>query len=283
MIRAQTDESIEHLTRTSLDPLTRAEEARLIPLAQAGDEDARERIIRANVRFVIDTVKPLRFRGVEFSDLIQEGLFGLLHALDRFDVSTGYKFITYAVWWIRQAALLAVNTAPAVRIPVSIIDLRNKFSHRAHHLGLDHVLDFEAIADTMELTQIQREGVRTALTTEQSLDADWKVNDEAKPKSLADRYLVDHGVPREIYDRLSAEEFRNAVEETLSGFPKRDRLIFVRYWGLDGGEPETLGVIGKGLGLTRERVRQIKAQVEEKLRTSPVLAALVRSNAFGLN
>jgi RNA polymerase primary sigma factor len=240
--------------------------------AQAGDEDAVQRLVRANLRFVISVAKKYQNRGVSLIDLIQEGNVGLVTAARKFDPEQGVKFISYAVWWIRQAILSALaNHGRAVRVPLNrASDLARIFRERERlkqELRRDPTT--VELAEAAKLTPEIVESLQTLNAAEIRLDAPIGDSDDSQ---LVERFITEEAAEPEldVEERLLAEQIDRALE-TLS---PRDAQVLRLYFGLDGGREHTLEEIGNMLGVTRERVRQLRDRALKRLREGELGVAL---------
>ncbi len=252
--------------------ITPAKEIELGHRAQAGDEEAVEELARANLRFVISVAKKYQNRGVSLADLIQEGNVGLVTAARKFDPEQGVKFISYAVWWIRQAILAALaNHGRSVRVPLNrASDLARIFRERERlkqELGRDPTLEEVAVAAKLK-PEIVRQ-LQTLNSSEVRLDAPIGDSDDSY---LVERFVLDEATEPEedVEDRMLAEQIDRALE-TLN---PRDAKVVRLYFGLDGGETHTLEEIGTMLGVTRERVRQLRDRALKRLREGDLGPAL---------
>ncbi|MBW3552387.1 MAG: RNA polymerase sigma factor RpoD/SigA [Gemmatimonadetes bacterium] len=252
--------------------ITPKEEIELGHRAQAGDEEAVMALARANLRFVISVAKKYQNRGVSLSDLIQEGNVGLVTAARKFDPDQGVKFISYAVWWIRQAILASLaNHGRSVRVPLNrASDLARIFRERERlkqELGRDP--NTEEVALAAKLTPEVVEQLQTLNSSEIRLDAPIGDSDDSY---LVERFIVDEASEPEedVEDRMLAEHI-DAALETLN---PRDAKVLRLYFGLDGGETHTLEEIGNMLGVTRERVRQLRDRALKRLREGEMGNAL---------
>lgn len=246
--------------------LTREQENELARRARAGDANARDTLIRSNLRFVITIAKKYAGNGVPLEDLVNEGNLGLVRAVERFDPDRGYKFISYAVWWIRQAILHAVSETPRmVRLPMNRVALAQRAARAARKLELDLERDpsAEEIARELEVSEREVEEVMGFSRGHVSLDEPMGEGEEPFIDQLAD----DNG---ELPDRdVVAQMLSRDLHRELADLTDRERTILRSYYGLDGEEPLTLEEIGRRLGYTRERIRQVKEQAIEKLRRRP--------------
>jgi RNA polymerase primary sigma factor len=247
------------------------EERRLARRAQKGDEKAAERLVTANLRFVISYVKKYQGHGLELSELVAIGNEGLLKAVRKFDPDQGVKFISYAVWWVRQAVLKALaEQTRSVRIPLNqnsqLIKLARAETILAQVLKRDPT-DTE-IARLVEETPDVVRSARQMSATEVSLDAPVDRSDR-EASTLGERFAgVDGGDIEDVTDfKLMREFIDRAFRKYLT---PRERKILYLYYGLEeGSEAMTLERIGALMGVTRERIRQIRERAFEKLRESP--------------
>lgn len=240
--------------------------------AQAGDEDAVMELARANLRFVISVAKKYQNRGVSLADLIQEGNVGLVTAARKFDPDQGVKFISYAVWWIRQAILASLaNHGRSVRVPLNrASDLARIFRERERlkqELGRDPTL--EEVAEAADLKPNIVRQLQTLNSAEVRLDAPIGDSDDSY---LVERFVLDEAEEPEedVEDRLLAEQINRALDQ----LNPRDAKVVRLYFGLDGGETHTLEEIGNMLGVTRERVRQLRDRALKRLREGDMGPAL---------
>jgi RNA polymerase primary sigma factor len=235
--------------------LTAAQEVALAKRIERGDALAKSEMIQSNLRLVVSIAKNYRNQGLPFLDLIQEGTLGLIRAVEKFDWRRGFKFSTYATWWIRQAVARALaDKARTIRMPVHIVERMQKINRAERslwtQLGREPTLD--EIADEASLTPQQVLEVRAAARASTSLDAPVGDEDDAV---LGDFVAGDEPLPEDAVDvQLRRQTLRNA----LLSLPEREREVVTLRYGIDGNEPRTLEEIGRRLGLTRERVRQIE-------------------------
>jgi RNA polymerase primary sigma factor len=240
------------------------EEVELGRRAQTGDEDAVQQLVRANLRFVISVAKKYQNRGVSLSDLIQEGNVGLVTAARKFDPEQGVKFISYAVWWIRQAILSSLaNQGRAVRVPLNrASDLAKIFRERERlkqELRRDPTP--QELSEATGLSPEIVESLQTLNAAEIRLDAPIGDTDDSQ---LMDRFISDEAIltEDEVEERLLTERIGRALE-TLQ---PRDAKVLRLYFGLEGGREHTLEEIGDLLGVTRERIRQLRDRALKRLR-----------------
>jgi RNA polymerase primary sigma factor len=242
--------------------LTAAEEVTLAKAIERGDLIAKRRMIESNLRLVVSIAKGYRGLGVPFLDLIQEGTLGLNRAVEKFDWRRGYKFSTYATWWIRQSVQRAVaNHARTIRVPVHVVERQQKLSRAARRLEVE--LGREATKDELaEATGLPMQHVDEALGAAHasvSLNQTVGADDEGELGDLfADREAADP------FDEAEESLRRQGVRKALDALPERERRILELRFGFEG-EPWTLEAIGHELDLTRERVRQLEAQALARL------------------
>jgi len=242
--------------------LTASEEVTLAKAIERGDLLAKRRMIESNLRLVVSIAKGYRGLGVPFLDLIQEGTLGLNRAVEKFDWRRGFKFSTYATWWIRQSVQRAVaNHARTIRVPVHVVERQQKLSRAARRLEVE--LGREATKDELaEATGLPMQHVDEALGAAQasvSLNQTVGADDEGELGDLfADREAADP------FDEAEESLRRQGVRRALDALPERERRILELRFGFEG-EPWTLEAIGHELDLTRERVRQLESQALQRL------------------
>ncbi len=255
---------LEELSRYPL--LTPEQEESAARLARTGDPDGLETLIRSNLRFVISVAKKYQNRGLSFMDLIQEGNVGLITAARKFDPDQGVKFISYAVWWIRQAILAALaRHGRSVRLPLNRAtelarvvrvrgDLRQKLDREPSPAEIGELADLDPA--TVEMLQ-------TLNVAEVRLDATVGDSDDSH---VAERFLVDE---TSLEDAVEALLLKQHIADALRQLRPRDARVIRLYYGLQGEEPHTLEEIGQLLGVTRERVRQLRDRALNELREGP--------------
>jgi RNA polymerase primary sigma factor len=244
--------------------LTREQEVELAQKIKRGDEEALDKLVRSNLRFVVSVAKKYQNQGVALSDLINEGNLGLIRAAHKFDETKGIKFISYAVWWIRQAILQALaEQSRIVRVPLNRAGALHRIGKRSamllQELGREPTV--EELADELDISEDEVRRTLSLSQTHLSLDAPLTPGEDNR---LLD-YLPDQFAPGpddETYDRALLD----TVEEALGTLKEREARILRLYFGLDDHEPMTLEEIGSLLGITRERVRQIKEKALLRLR-----------------
>jgi RNA polymerase primary sigma factor len=248
----------------SSKPLPAAEEVDLARRIKQGDENARNRLVEANLRFVVSVAKEYQNRGVPLADLISAGNMGLITAAERFDETKGFKFISYAVWWIRQGILQTLaEQSRTVRLPLNKIGLLYKISKASRMLQQEQADDPkpEQIAEQLEVSVDEVKETLLCGRSVRSLDATFREEDD---HSLLDVLPDDRQESPE--KQVMRGCLRGQIDTVLGSLVGREAEIIRLYFGLDGEEPMTLDQIGARFSLTRERVRQIKEKALHRLR-----------------
>jgi RNA polymerase primary sigma factor len=255
--------------------LTAADEVELSKRIERGDMHAKKRMIECNLRLVVSIAKNYRNQGLPFLDLIQEGMFGLIRAVEKFEWQRGLKFSTYATWWIRQAVARAIaDKARTIRVPVHVVERMQKMHRAERHLWtqLAREPSLEEIADEAGLPLQQAMEVKAAARASTSLDQPIGEQEDAV---FGDLVAGEEPLPDEVTERRLQKE---ALDRALESLPDRDRRVLELRYGLRGEDPHTLEHIGRRLGITRERVRQIEIESLARLASLREIEAVGSAN-----
>lgn len=240
------------------------EEVELAQKIKMGDQIALDRLVRANLRFVVSVAKQYQNQGLSLADLINEGNVGLIKAAQRFDETKGFKFISYAVWWIRQAILQAVaEQSRMVRLPLNQVGLLSRVKKTASYLEqlYQRKPTMKEIADEMDMPVEKVEYIMKINSKEVSMDAPVASDD--------DLAFIDTVVPEDndnADSRIASETESAEIKRSLSVLNEKERQVIIYYFGLDSNKSYTLEEIGYLMDMTRERVRQVKDKALKKLR-----------------
>ena len=245
--------------------LTPEEEIQLAKRVREGDEEALEQMTRANLRFVVSIAKRYQNQGLSLGDLINEGNLGLIKAAKRFDETRGFKFISYAVWWIRQSILQALaEQSRVVRLPLNRVGVLNKINKKLSDLEqkYERQPSAEEVAEALEMSAFDVSDTLQMSSRQLSVDAPFSGDDD---NSLLD-VLPDTDAYIEPDSPLMEESLKMEVDRVLGSLSAREAKVIKMYFGLVNERPMTLEEIGENFKLTRERVRQIKEKSIRKLR-----------------
>ncbi len=250
-----------------IPPLTPDEEKELARRIQKGDKEALKRLVEANLKFVVSIAKRYRGRGVPFMDLINEGNLGLIEAAKRFDPDKNVKFITYAVWWIKQAIISALAEQSGIfKVSYKTLNMMNNIGRKFNELQKELNRDptSQELAEAMDMDELALTSILTTYGEHRSLD-DY-ISSDTDDLNYED--VIEQETVPDAEEELIKKSFVEHLMESLSILSERERQVLIHRFGLNGEEPKTLQDIGKILGLSRERVRQIEKAAFNKIKRS---------------
>ena len=247
-----------------IEQLSSDEQHELALKAKAGDQKAMEKLVETNLRFVLTIAKDYQYGNVDIKDLINEGNIGLIKAVEKFDPTRGFKFISYAVWWVRQSIMQFIyEHGNMVRLPINKINVIGKVNKAVEQLY--QTLDREpTIEEIQSITEFSEEDIKSSyMDTTRCVSIDQKINEDSDTEMID---IIPGETMEDIEGKLNGESLKHEINSVLTTLTERETQILNMYFGLNGSKELGLKEIGDALGLTNERVRQIKELALKKLR-----------------
>ena len=247
-----------------LEQLSGAEQTELAIKAKSGDRKALDRLVKCNLRFVLTIAKEYQYGNVDIEDLINEGNIGLIKAIDRFDADKGFKFISYAVWWVRQSIMQYIyDHGNMVRLPINKINVIGKVNKASEELF--HKLDREPTSEELqEVTNFSAEDIKsTYMDSTRCFSIDQRISEDSESQFVD---IIPGETLEDIEGRMNGDSLKYEINNVLETLTDRETRILNLYFGLNGSNEMSLKEIGDELNLTNERVRQVKELALKKLR-----------------
>lgn len=247
-----------------IEQISSTEQTELAIKAKAGDKLALDKLVQCNLRFVLTIAKEYQYGSIDIEDLINEGNIGLIKAIDRFDASKGFKFISYAVWWVRQSIMQYIyENGSMVRLPINKINVIGKVNKASEQLF--HELDREPTSEEIqEVTNFSADDIKsTYIDSNRCFSIDQKISEDSETELID---IIPGETLEDIEGKMNGDSLKHEINSVLSTLTEREIQILNFYFGLNGSKEMSLKEIGDSLGLTNERVRQVKELALKKLR-----------------
>lgn len=252
--------------------LTKEEETDLALRTKAGDEEAKKKLIEANLRLVVSVANQYHYTSMSLMDLVQEGSVGLITAAERFDATKGFKFSTYATWWIRQAIVRAIdNQSRTIRVPIHLVDRHRQISNfeKSYVSEYGREPTDKEIANSLHMTIDQVRMIKSVMLPPLSLETPVGDEDDAELGDFIESEESEN--PEDVAVRIARSD---AIHDALKCLTERERFVIEERYGLRDGDAKTLEMVGVELGVTRERVRQIQQHALRKLKRPKIKKTL---------
>lgn len=246
-----------------IEQISGEEQTKLAILAKQGDKLAMDNLIKCNLRFVLTIAKEYQYGSIEIEDLINEGNIGLIKAIDKFEPSKGYKFISYAVWWVRQSIMQYIyENGSMVRLPINKINAIGKVNRATEQLfqSLDREPTFEEI---QEATKFSTDDIKSTFVDNRCFSIDQKISEDSDSELVN---IIPGETLDDVEEKMNEDSLKTEINDVLSSLTEREIEIMNMYFGLNGSKELSLKDIGEKLNLTNERIRQIKELALKKLR-----------------